>query len=200
MADIAFMLLIFFLVTTTMSVDMGINRKLPPPVPPDAKPPKVKERNVLVVLINKDNKLAIEGDPADVSTLRDRVKEFFLNPNNDPNLSETFYISDLLKEEMNKPKPDQDKIRKYRDILDEIGDVKKSKGVVSLQNDRGTLYGKYIEVQNEIVGAINDLRNQLAKDTWGKPYDDLTKEQQKLIREIYPFSISEAEPRSIKTK
>ncbi len=194
MADIAFMLLIFFLVTTTMSVDRGISRMLPPPVPPNQKPPKIKQRNVLVVLINKDNVLAIQGEPATVDELVQRVKDFILNPNDDPNLSEGFPISYWLEQEKMKKDPDKKKIATYEQILDEIGDVRKSKGVISLQNDRGTKYDKYIQVQNAIVKAINELRDDLAKQAYGKPYSKLPEDKQKLIREVYPFSISEAEP------
>jgi biopolymer transport protein ExbD len=194
MADIAFMLLIFFLVTTTMSVDRGLSRMLPPPVPPNQKPPKIKERNVLEVLINKDNVLAIEGEIANTDQLTEKVKEFILNPNNDPNLSEVYPISHWLELEKSKKNPDKKKIQTYERILKEIGDVPKSKGVISLQNDRGTKYEKYIEVQNAIVKAINELRNNLSMQAFGKPYSKLPEDQQKLIREVYPFSISEAEP------
>ncbi len=194
MADIAFMLLIFFLVTTTMSVDRGLTRMLPPPVPPDQKPPKIKERNVLEVLINKDNVLAIEGQIATTDELTERVKEFILNPNNDPNLSEGYPISVWLEMEKAKKNPDQKKIQTFEEILQQIGDVRKSKGVISLQNDRGTKYEKYIEVQNAIVRAINELRDQLSMQAFGMPYDKLPEDKQKLIKEVYPFSISEAEP------
>ncbi len=199
MADIAFLLLIFFLVTTTMDVPTGITRKLPPPVQgPQPKNVKVNERNVFVILINKDNLLAIKGNPAKVSELRSKVKEFFTNPNNNPNLSVQESVEDKLKEEMAKKKPDQEKVNIYKEIIAKIGpNTHITKGVISLQNDRGTKYGKYIEVQNEIVGAINDLRNNLSKQTWGKEFDKLNEEQQKMIRTIYPFAISEAEPRSL---
>ncbi len=198
MADIAFMLLIFFLVTTTMSVDRGITRMLPPPVPPNQKPPKIKERNVLQVLINKDNVLAINGEIATIPELEQKVKEFIVNPNDDPNMSEGYPISVWLEKEKQKKNPDKKKIALYEQILKEIGDVKKSKGVISLQNDRGTKYGKYIEVQNAIVKAISDLRNQLALQAFGKPYDKLPEDKQKLIKEVYPFSISEAQPVKVK--
>jgi len=163
MADIAFLLLIFFLVTTTMDVDTGLIRKLPPPPQKNAEPPKVKERNGFMVLINKDNMLAIKGNPAEVSELRERVKEFIVNPTMNENLSEKIPIQQKLDEELSKEEPNQKKIQQYKEILKEFGpDTYVSAGVVSLQNDRGTYYGKYIQVQNEIVGAFNDLRNELA--------------------------------------
>ena len=197
MADIAFLLLIFFLVTTTMEVDTGITRMLPPPNPPKTDNIKVKERNVFVVLINKNNQLALKGEPADVSEIRDKCVAFFLNPNGDEGLSEQKKISVKLEEEYAKEKPNKDKIQIYKTILKEVGDMNKSAGVVSLQNDRGTKYGKYIMVQNEIVGAINDLRIGISNKTWGKNYDDLSEEKQELIKEVYPFAISEATPRNL---
>ena len=90
MADIAFMLLIFFLVTTTMDVDSGVPRKLPPPTPPSAdKPPPIKVRNVFEVYINSHNQVMVEGEVlTNMDLLKDKVKDFFVNPRNDENLSE----------------------------------------------------------------------------------------------------------------
>lgn len=199
MADIAFLLLIFFLVTTTMEVDTGIIRKLPPPVPKDADNPEVNERNVFVVLINKDNQLAVKGELVDVDLIREQVIEFFTNPADNPHLSVQVNIQEKIDEELAKEEPDQDKIAKYKAVKEQIGSgTNLSKGVVSLQNDRGTKYGKYIEVQNEIVGAINDLRDDLSRQTWGENFDDLNEDQQDIVKTVYPFAISEAEPRSMK--
>lgn len=176
MADIAFLLLIFFLVTTTMDVDSGILRKLPPIEENEEEDQKdVKERNVLIVLINKDNLLAVEGELTDISELKDLTKEFVENPLRKENLSE----------------------RRDPTEIDFFGMVETSKGVVSLQNDKSTEYGKYIEVQNELMAAFNELRNEIAVKQFGIPYDDLEKDKQKAIRKYYPLTISEAEPRNI---
>ena len=174
MADIAFLLLIFFLVTTTMDVDSGLVRKLPPWNPDQENTDKVKERNVLPVLINKHNQLAVRGNLRDISQLTEEVKEFILNPMNKEDLSE-----------------------KYMKEVPYFGQIEVSKGVVSLQNDKGTEYGRYIEVQNELVRAFDELRDDLARSKFGVGYDNLDEEKQDAIREIYPLAISEAEPKSI---
>lgn len=175
MADIAFLLLIFFLVTTTMDTNSGMTRKLPPMPDPEAEPPDVKERDVFVVLINRADQLAVEGRPTSISALKEKTKEFFDNPANKENLS-----------------------GKKEKEIDFFGTVMVSRGVVSLQNDRTTSYEKYIEVQNELVAAINELRNDLAKRKFGKPFKDLEEEKQEAIKDYYPLAISEAEPKTYK--
>lgn len=177
LADIAFLLLIFFMVTTTMDADKGLERRLPPMAEniDEKDAPPVKERNVFIVLVNKDNQLLVEGEWMNVKELREKAKEFMANPYDDENLPE-----------------------KETKEVNFFGEVQVSKGIISLQNDLGTQYGTYIEVQNELVGAINDLRNELAKSKFGKAYDLLDKEKQDAIREIYPQRISEAEPKGIK--
>ena len=175
LADIAFMLLIFFLVTTTMDVDSGLERKLPQwveDVPEDT--PEVRERNIFVVLVNRNNDLLVENEYVSIEDLRERTKEFMANPYNDENLPE--------KEPTEVP---------Y------FGMVDVSKGVISLRNDLDTKYGTYIAVQNELVAAINELRAELARSQFGKPYGDLETDQQKAIRKIYPYNISEAETNKV---
>ena len=176
MADISFLLLIFFLVTTTMDVDSGIIRMLPPPIDPNAPaPPPIRERNVFVVLIDYQDRLLVEGQQGNIYSLREQAKEIFLNPNNDPNLSE-----------------------KEMTAIENLGEVEVSKGVISLQNDRGTSYEMYIAVQNELAAAVNELRNELSSEKFGKSFDDLTDEDLvNAIREAVKMSISEAEPKDI---
>ncbi len=176
MADIAFLLLIFFLVTTTMDVDSGILRVLPPPIDPNAPPPPpVRERNVFVVLIDFQDRILVEGQLGNINTLREQTKEFLVNINNDPNLPE----------------------KTLRDI-DNLGQIEVSKGVISLQNDRGTSYEMYIAVQNELASAINELRDELSSERFGMRFGELTDEDLiKAIREAVPMQISEAEPKAI---
>ncbi|MFV0590694.1 MAG: biopolymer transporter ExbD [Draconibacterium sp.] len=173
LADIAFMLLIFFLVTTTMDVDSGLRRRLPQWVDQEQEDDTdINERNIFVVLVNKNNDLLVEGDYERIENLRERAKEFMENP---------YDAADLPEKE---PKD-----------IPFFGEVMVTKGVISLRNDLDTKYGTYLAVQNELVAAINELRDELAKKKWGKPYDSLDKEQQDAIRDIYPQKISEAEPK-----
>lgn len=175
-ADISFILLIFFLTTTSMDTDRGLARRLPPPPEDNVEQDdtKVKERNVLQVRINAMDELMIGGDYAEVSEIRARAKEFIENPENLPNL------------------PD----KSPRDI-DLFGTVYiTDKHVISLQSDRGTSYSKYFEVQNELVAAYNELRDELSRRKFGKAYIDLNEEQQLAVRSYYPMKISEAEPKN----
>lgn len=175
MADIAFLLLIFFLVATTMDVDSGLSRKLPPWIDQNTeKPPEIKKRNIFTVLINANNQLLVQNEWGDIRQLRKKAKEFIENSSDDPNLPE--------KEIKNIPF---------------FGEYPVSKQVISLQNDRGTKYEVYLKVQNELVAAYNELRCDLAKKKFGKEYDKLSKEQRDAINEIYPQRISEAEPKNL---
>ena len=175
MADIAFLLLIFFLVATTMDVDSGLTRKLPPwsETPPEDDV-KAHRRNVFTVLINSNNQLLVQNEWGDIKQLKKKVKEFIVNAKDDPNMPE----------------------KEYKNVTF-FGNYPVSKQIVSLQNDRGTKYEMYLKVQNEVVAAYNEVRNELSLKKFGKKYDDLNEEQAKAISEIYPQRISEAEPKNI---
>ena len=175
MADIAFLLLVFFLVTTTMDTDTGLVRKLPPPVPKDVKPPDVKERNIMKILVNKRDRLLVNNKEGSLYTLKDEVKDFMsIHPNNES------YPEINIKS------------------IELLGDVPTSKGIVSLKNDRGTSYEMYIQVQNELARAFKELRDELSMEKFGKKYSKLVKEEQKkAIEAAVPMRISEAEPENI---
>ena len=175
-ADIGFMLLIFFLITTSMDTDKGLARRLPPPVPKDQKKQDVdiNKRNLLIVLINSNNEILCGDQFVDIKQLKDKVKEFIDNPYNDEN----------------KPEKVEEDVPFFGKIMTA------KKHVISLQNDRGTEYQAYISVQNELAKAYNELRDDLSKKKFGMAFAELDEEQQKAVQQVYPQKISEAEPKN----
>lgn len=174
-ADIAFLLLIFFLVTTSMDTDRGLARRLPPPPEPNQKidDMKLKERNVLTVFLNLNDQLMCGNDYLEVDQLRAKAKEFVKNDANDDHMPEKHLVN-----------------------VPFFGDMMVTeKHVISLRCDRGSSYKVYLAVQNELVAAYNELRDEASKAKWGKNYADLNEDQQSAIRKIYPQNISEAEPK-----
>jgi biopolymer transport protein ExbD len=179
-ADISFMLLIFFLVTTSMDTDRGLARQLPPPPEENAevKDIIVKERNILNVRMNSAGNLMLEDMDGQkfirLEELRAIVKDFIANP----------------KHEENKPEF-------HTERLPYFGDVEITKNhVISVQNDRGTPYKVYFNVQHELIAAYNELRDEISQKQFGKPYAELNEDQQKAVRDYYPQKISEAEPKN----
>lgn len=176
MADIAFLLLIFWLTTTTMNNDKGLQRRLPPM--PDEnqqqEDAKVNRRNIIQVKINAADRIIAGGQIMDISEIKDKIVEFVTNPMNLDNLPE----------------------KEMKDI-EGYGQYAVSKGVVSLQNDRGTSYNSYLQVQNELVKAFNEIRDDFAVKNYGKKYNALDEDKQKIVREAVPQNISEAEPKDI---
>ena len=192
MADIAFLLLIFFLVATTMNVDTGISRLLPPMPEKDQKvETEVKERNVLVVLINKDDQLMVEGEIMNLDELKRKTIDFFSNPNDDPKLPEKGLETIDFPPGISSSFPQG------------TVELSVSKGVVSLQNDRSTTYGRYLRVQDVLVAAVSDLRNQFAREYFGRSFDEMNPKNtvddaiMEGIRKVYKMNISEAEPKNI---
>lgn len=177
MADIAFLLLIFFLVTTSMSTTTGLSRRLPPPLPDNQPVPPVdiNKRNIFVVKVNSQNQIMVQGEEMNIRDVREKAKEFIKNENNEPNLPQKVAVNIPL-----------------------LGMMEITKEhVISLQNDVDTQYQAYIDVQNELVAAYNELRNELSKQKFsGKLFDELNEEQQKAIQAVYPQKISEAEPKN----
>lgn len=178
-SDIAFLLLCYFLMTSTMDQQSGLQRRLPPMPAEDQKTEdtKVNRRNIIVVNISASDRVFAGDQPVEVSQIKDKIKEFVTNPTNDPNLPE----------------------REVKNI-EGFGEYPVSKGVISLMNDRGTSYHLYIAVQNELVKAINEVREDFCRQNYGKAYKYLTEDQQKIVREAIPQNISEAEPKDVTKK
>lgn len=199
MADIAFMLLIFFLVATTMDMDIGLTRMLPP-IPEDNVTPeeiKINKRNVFVVLINKNDQLLVNNAYMNVEDVREKTKEFIKNPAKKENLSDIETLSFLQKKSTDENNlKAAENFKNAMKILKE--DYTRSKGVVSLQNDRGTSYEMYIKVQNELVAAFNELRDELSLEKFGKKFDDIEENEQEAIKTAIPQAISEAEPKNVR--
>jgi biopolymer transport protein ExbD len=182
-ADISFILLIFFLVTTSMDTDSGLSRRLPE-WDPDAveQEMKIKERNVMTVQVNKNNEIHVKNGVVnrviDISELKDLAKEFIANPDDNPNLP---------------VKEDYD-IEGYGVVVTTV------KHVISLQTDRTTNYQIYFQVQHELSKAYSELRDAWAKKTFGRPYAQLDdKTEQPIVRGMYSNKISEAEPKQYGT-
>ncbi|MDR1114667.1 MAG: biopolymer transporter ExbD [Tannerella sp.] len=173
-ADIAFMLLLFFLLTTSMDTDQGLPRRLPrPPETNKMEEQQVNKRNILTVMVSSDNRIMCASEEVSLAQLRERAKEFIENPNN----SETL--------------PEKEAI----DIPFFGTQMVTANHIISLQCDRGTRYQTYIDVQNELAAAYNDLRDVISRRQFDKPFKGLDDEDQRqAVMKYYPQKISEAEP------
>ena len=168
MADIAFLLLIFFLVTTTISTDEGISRKLPKYCLSRDCSETVNERNVLRVVLNSKNEIFVENDLIQLEDLKDMAKSF-LDNNGDGTCS--YCNGKNLKDSSDNPK----------------------EAVVSLQNDKLTSYGFYIAVQDELTKAYYELRETYSNSVLHKNSNSLSKDELSEVKDAYPFNLSEAE-------
>jgi biopolymer transport protein ExbD len=190
MADIAFLLLIFFLVTTTIETDSGLNRKLPP-IEDIEDPPIIKQKNIFTVVVNKNNQLLAEEKLTDISDLRALAVEFLDNGGGEGEEACDYCQGD--RDTSSSDNPD--------------------KAIISLKNDRETSYKVYIAVQNELVAAYNELRDREFSRLFpnegmtfveaNKKYSDprtSSDEKERLrpklseIKLLFPQKLSEAEP------
>ena len=168
MADIAFLLLIFFLVTTVIPNDKGIPQKLPRPCKTDDCGADLYERNILRIHLNKENEILVEETVISYETLK-TVVIAFLDNNGNGNC-------DYCNGEQSLDASDHP-----------------SKAIISLQSDRETSYSYYIIVLNELMTAFSDLRKKYALNTYGKKLESLSEKELKEVINAYPQRISEAE-------
>ncbi len=189
MADIAFLLLIFFLVTTTIETDAGLDRMLPPMEPPEDIDVVIKQKNIFTVNINRNGQLLVEEEIMDIKNLREAAIAFLDNGGAPSGSPEYCNYCKGKRDASSSDNPD--------------------KAIISLKNDRETKYSTYITVQNELVGAYNDLRNREAQRLYGTDFvkmeaeylnpetpssvRDELKDKVKKIQELFPQKLSEAE-------
>lgn len=257
MADIAFLLLIFWLVTTTIDSDQGIKRQLPPPVPPNSDVPQAREQNVFNVKVNFLNQLLVEGEPLDLEQLKNKAKNFLIATGDgimshpvggvtvgverevvqvrsaSGALNAAFPERVWVRESevkakiaeyesavraaggagSDKAKPYEGALEMWREKLTTIellgGDYKElpPSALISMQNDNNTTYDTYIQVQNELQTAVNELRDEVALAKFGETFTALEDRYDRnpddaellkkiiAVRTLYPQRISEAEPR-----
>jgi biopolymer transport protein ExbD len=186
MADIAFLLLIFFLVTTTIETDQGISRKLPPMDEEVVDPPPIKEKNIFTVLVNRNDQLLVEDQLMELKDLREAAVKFLDNGGDGT-------------------------CAHCRGDKDPASSDNPEKAIISLQNDSETSYKAYISVQNELVAAYYVLRDRECLARYGKTYRELERmfedpktkpeSKEKLepilkdIQTLFPQKLSEAEPK-----
>jgi biopolymer transport protein ExbD len=183
MADIAFLLLIFFLVTTTIETDAGLDRMLPPMEPPEDNV-VIKQKNIFTVNINKNGQLLVEEELLDLKSLRKAAMDFLDNGGDGS-------------------------CNYCKGARDESSSDNPTKAIISLKNDRETQYSTYITVQNELVGAYNELRNREAQRLFNRNFTEMEaeylnpetpssvrdelKDKVKQIQDLFPQKLSEAQ-------
>ncbi|MDG1661200.1 ExbD/TolR family protein [Winogradskyella sp.] len=188
MADIAFLLLIFFLVTTTIEKDKGILRSLPPIDDSQTEPPIIKQKNLFTILVNRDDRLLVEEELMDIRDLKQAAIDFLDNGGGVNAEGESCDYCRGKRDETSSDHPD--------------------KAIITLKHDRETTYGRYIEVQNELVAAYNELREREAQRIFNRSFASMLEEKEKnqfnkdeklndeikRIKDMFPLKLSEAEP------
>ena len=142
-ADISFMLLIFFLVTSSMDTDKGLLRQMAPPPMENSQPQDVNKD-----LVDANDQLTCDGKPATLQELSAAVVS--------------------------------------------MATVNRTEHIVAIQADRETTYEAYFRMQDAIVAAYHQLREQYSQKRYGKAYRQLTSEERSLVNEYYPQRISES--------
>lgn len=204
MADIAFLLLVFFLVTTTLDQEIGIKAVLPP-INPENITSQRADRNVLEILINGADELMIEGERKNFADIKSAVRSFYTNPNERNDLPALKLITpELCTENLGNSLNEKSSIswKTRLETTELIGSYQElpQSAVISLQNDRSTSYATYIIVQNELNAGLNVLRNECSQKYFGKPFGDLDENDPedrlkiRAVRMVFPRRISEAEP------
>lgn len=174
MADISFLLLTFFLLTSSITNEQGIPRMLPKKSD-KVQDAEIRERNFFKIIVRQNGDIMVAGrndyiKKEEISTkLKGLVKEFVVNSKNDPNLSER---NDTI-------------------VIPLLPNFKPSVGVVSLECKADANYGIFITVQNELQAAYNEMRDEVSLKYFGQKFEVLDPESQKAVQQAVPITISE---------
>ena len=149
-ADISFMLLIFFLVTTSMDVDKGLLRQLPSPEPQKKEQQQsvVDKANLMALRLTAGDTLLVNGKPMQVSQLKEETIRF----------------------------------------VHRLG----KKHLISIESDRDADYNLYFQMQNQLMEAYSQLRNETAQKKYHRDYALLNNDQKEQVRNICPQRITES--------
>lgn len=229
-ADVAFILLAFIIIITTLEKETGVPATLPQKRDNTLNPPvNVKERNILEILVNKSDQLMIEQQwDKRIGDIKPLVKDFFTNPRNDENLpsmdnvtkqiclEKIAYFEKLNETDKNKYDKDVSKWKGRLEAVKRVGNYKTVNkfATVAIQYDKGTSYGKYVEVRDNVMSGLNELRNELSLKAFNEPYSvlfntkietfdgdpgALEEHQAKLkaLREVYPQKIIKLPARNV---
>lgn len=167
MADIAFLMLVFFLLTSTLDRNFAFNRNMPPP-DDDTEQAQADKRNILTLSLNASGDLSINGKLGDLSNLKETVKAFILNPANDANLSE-----------------------KQPKTVKQLGKVPVSLGMIDIKTDDNTAYIAYFKVNDQVNKAFIELKDQFALKNFKTAYANLDEFRRAIVDECVPVLISE---------
>ena len=212
MADIAFLLLIFFLVTTTLHKEKVMEERLPQRVPEGQIPPKVLPKNVLEIVANRKDQILLEKEPAQIEDIKEKVKEFYVHPltaQNWPKLTPVKRAEVEAKLKLYRGYVAQNVVA-YEDsvsifekklaTIELVGDYNElsEKGMVTIQLDNSTKFDTYLKVLDQIMLGLNELRNELSVEKFNIPYERLNERDEddraklKALRMVYPKRIMKA--------
>lgn len=219
MADIAFLLLIFFLVTTTMNFPKVLEERLPQKNDNQDEPPLVLPRNVLEILANKNDKLWIENRSGEIEDIKDIVVEFYdhrvgdekwpaLTPIDESAVNQNLQKYKTLSSQYPNIPAYADTLSRWekkQDVVAAIGPYNEisDKAMITIQLDNATSFKTYVSVLNEIMAGINELRSELCLAKFGVPYQKIEKskvpedkEMVKVLRAVYPKRIMKAKSKN----
>ncbi|MCT4582234.1 MAG: biopolymer transporter ExbD [Flavobacteriales bacterium] len=212
MADIAFLLLIFFIVTQTLLREKVLEERLPQRVPENQIPPKVMPKDVLEIVANRKDQILLERELAEIEDIKEKVREFYVHPKSSANWPTLTRITQAgVKDSIAKLKAyiaqgeDQydDELEKMEgklktiELVGEYDELAKE-GMVTIQLDNSTKFETYLKVLDQIMLGLNELRDELSREKFNIPYDKLNeaneedREKLKALRTVYPKKIMKA--------